>query len=78
MQAAAIIAIATTITQVLQAAPQISQAVNAVREFIASLYESGNIDFASQRKLQLHVDQVLSALADKQPPPQFTVEADPE
>lgn len=74
--------IVSTIVSVIQAivkyAPDAAKAYTAVKGFIMSLFGAGVISKADQDKLFAYVDATLKAHEAGNPPPQWTVEPDPE
>lgn len=62
----------------IAAAPQVVDIVEKAKAFITSLFNAGLISKATQDAIHAHVDAYQAAALAGTPPPEFTVEADPQ
>lgn len=62
----------------ISAARELEPAVVAARNFIKGLFDGGVITMAQQNAVEEYVDAVAKAGIAGEPPPQWTVEDDPE
>lgn len=77
MNAAGILLIIQGIQAALTAAPQIEALAEEARKWLAALFEAGVITAEVQNQLDAHVTEVVKAVLEGNPPPEFTVEPDP-
>lgn len=62
----------------IKAAPTVIEIAVKTKEMISALFTAGLISKEKQDETHLHVDQWVACLNAGVPPPEFTVEADPE
>lgn len=72
-----VVLIVQSIEAVIKAAPELVKVAEAAKTWIAAMFQTGLIDVQTQYMLFAHVDALVLAALNGEPPPAWAVEPDP-